>query len=40
MVLPTIVTDANVLIFMRTIAFNLSALRCGTDFAGGIVFEP
>ena len=40
MVLPTIVTDAIVLIFMRTISFNLTALRCDADFEPALVVEP
>jgi len=40
MVLPTIVTDAIVLIFMGTISFNLTALRCDADFELALVVEP
>ena len=40
MVLPTIVTDAIVLIFMGTISFNLTALRCDADFGPTLVVEP
>ena len=40
MVLPRIVIDATVLIFMRTIAYNLTALRCGADFEPAIVLDP
>jgi hypothetical protein len=40
MVLPTIVTEAIVLIFMRTISFNLTALRCDADFGPALVVEP
>ncbi len=39
-VLPTIVTEAIVLIFMRTISFNLTALRCDADFGAALVGEP
>ena len=39
-VLPTIVTEAIVLIFMRTISFNLTALRCDADFGPTLVDEP
>ncbi len=39
-VLPTIVTEAIVLIFMRTISFNLTALRCDADFGPTLVVEP
>jgi len=39
-VLPTIVTEAIVLIFMRTISFNLTALRCDADFGPALVVEP
>ena len=40
MVLPRIVREAIVLIFMRTIAFNLTALRCDADFGASLVGEP
>jgi len=40
MVLPTIVTDAIVLIFMRTISFKLTALPCDADFGLSLVVEP
>jgi len=39
-VLPTIVTEAIVLIFIRTISFNLTALRCDADFGPALVVEP
>ena len=40
MVLPRIVTEAMVLIFMRTISFNLTAVRCDADFGPALVVEP
>lgn len=40
MVLPRMVTDANVLSFIPCIAFNLTALHCGSDIELVVVFEP
>jgi hypothetical protein len=42
MVVPRIVTDANVCNFMNAprVAYNLTAHRCDADFESALVFEP